>query len=206
MSANWGRERKRTQKVDSKSHVSLSSKTFTAFFMTCTFFQLWSWLFFFFSLLTVSLCFVCVCVARFMISSFFKKTSTKETTGLKRIFLVSCWAGLHWPNAMLVIQKQDLAKTWKKNCSGRVIFVGSVMKGKKTASVCFFLYIFCRPSLFLYYVFLRFLPKKKEISLSSHVSLLWSGFSNLQVAKKKEQKWIKWKTEQLKATCLRTVY
>lgn len=48
MSANWGRERKRTQKVDSKSHVSLSSKTFTAFFMTCTFFQLWSWLFFFF--------------------------------------------------------------------------------------------------------------------------------------------------------------
>lgn len=40
MSANWGRERKRTQKVDSKSHVSLSSKTFTAFFMTCTFFQL----------------------------------------------------------------------------------------------------------------------------------------------------------------------
>lgn len=110
----------------------------------------------------MSLCFVCVCVARFMISSFFKKTSTKETTGLKRIFLVSCWAGLHWPNAMLVIQKQDLAKTWKKNCSGRVIFVGSVMKGKKTASVCFFLYIFCRPSLFLYYVFLRFLPKKKR--------------------------------------------
>lgn len=71
------RERKQTQKVDSKSRVSLSSKTFTAFFMTCTFSNC-DLDFFFFSLLTVSLCFVCVCVARFMIFSFFLKKNKYE--------------------------------------------------------------------------------------------------------------------------------
>lgn len=54
--------------------------------------------------------YACVLLGSFF---FLLKTSKKEKTGLKRFFLVSCWACLHKPIAMLVIQKQDMAGTWK---------------------------------------------------------------------------------------------